>query len=74
MPLIDIWEKSQESVLEMSIQQIVPIAGDGSLKDESKTSEELRHFYQKLIVNILEYMRNRFFQIRSLIVGWCCKT
>lgn len=48
MPLIDIWEKSQESVLEMSIQQIVPIAGDGSLKDESKTSEELRHFLSEV--------------------------
>lgn len=48
MPLIDIWEKSQESVLEMSIQQIVPIAGDGSLRDSSKTSEELRHFLSQV--------------------------
>ena len=48
MPLLDIWKKSPETVLEMSIQQIVPMAGGGSLKDGSETSDEIRVFLSEI--------------------------
>lgn len=48
MPLVDIWEKSHEAVLNMSIQQIVSMAGDGKLKDKTDTSKELRIFLSKI--------------------------
>lgn len=59
MPLIEFWEKSKESVLEMSIQQIVAMAGDGSLKDKSQTSEELRHFLTLIESNVLKKLANQ---------------
>ena len=40
MPILDIWEKTSETVVAMSIQQIVSMAGDGSLKDGSEKSAE----------------------------------
>ena len=40
MPILDIWEKTSETVVAMSIQKIVSMAGDGSLKDGSETSAE----------------------------------
>lgn len=48
MPLIDIWESSPESVLDMTIQQIVSIAGDGHLLDNANSSIEFRDFLRKI--------------------------
>ena len=59
MPLIEFWEKSKESVLEMSVQQIVAMAGDGSLKDKSQTSEELRHFLTLIESSVLKKLANQ---------------
>ena len=59
MPLIEFWEKSKESVLEMSVQQIVAMAGDGSLKDKSQTSEELRHFLTLIESSVLRKLANQ---------------
>jgi len=48
MPLIDIWSNSRDAVLEMSIQQIVSMAGSGKLKDNDQSSDELRQFLMQL--------------------------
>ena len=48
MPILDIWEKTSETVVAMSIQKIVSMAGDGSLKDGSETSAENRGFLYKI--------------------------
>ena len=48
MPLIDIWLNSRDTVLEMSIQQIVSIAGGGKLKDNDQSSDELRQFLMQI--------------------------
>ena len=48
MPLLDIWEKTSETVVAMSIQQILSMAGDGSLKDGSETSAENRGFLYEI--------------------------
>ena len=44
MPLLKIWKATRDSVLEMNLEAIVRIAGDGQLKDGSETSIELRQF------------------------------
>jgi len=48
MPILDIWEKTLETVVAMSIQKIVSMAGDGSLKDGSETSAENRGFLYEI--------------------------
>ena len=48
MPILDIWEKTSETVVAMSIQKIVSMAGDGSLKDGSETSAENRGFLYEI--------------------------
>ena len=48
MPILDIWEKTSETVVAMSIQKIVSMAGDGSLKDGSETSAENRGFLSEI--------------------------
>lgn len=54
MPLLDIWKKTPETVVAMSIQQIVPMAGDGSLKDGSETSAEIRGFLSEIDSHLLK--------------------
>ena len=44
MPLLKIWKATRDSVLEMNLEAIVRIAGDGQLKDGSETSIEFRQF------------------------------
>ena len=48
MPILDIWEKTSETVVAMSIQKIVSMEGDGSLKDGSETSAENRGFLYEI--------------------------
>ena len=48
MPLLDIWSSTKEAVLDMNIQQIVSMAGDGTLKDQSECAAELREFFTKV--------------------------
>jgi hypothetical protein len=45
MALINLWRKSRDDVLGLNIEQIVSVAGDGNLRDESETSGELREFF-----------------------------
>ena len=44
MPLLEIWKATRESVLKMTLEAIVRIAGDGQLRDGSETSIEFRQF------------------------------
>ena len=44
MPLIALWTSNPKAIGELSIEQIVAIAGDGNLKDFSPCSEELREY------------------------------
>jgi len=44
MPLLALMESTPQTVLELSIQQVVVNAGDGRLKDNSLCSEELRSY------------------------------
>ena len=54
MPLLDIWEKARDSVVSMSALQILTIAGDGALKDNSDSSYELREFLSYVSIDALE--------------------
>ncbi len=45
MPLMNLLNDAKDSVLQMEINQVVAIAGDGNLKDGSLASEELRKFF-----------------------------
>ena len=44
MALLKIWKTNKEEVLGMSIEQVVSIAGDGSLRDQSDCCHEFRTF------------------------------
>ena len=56
MPLLQVFEKDRKSVLDMTIQQIVTIAGDGVLKDGSDCSTELwQYLAQVNTVKLAEY-------------------
>ena len=54
MPLLEIWESARDTVLRMTIQQIVSVAGDGNIKDGSDCSHELRAFFQRVDSGSLE--------------------
>jgi hypothetical protein len=44
MPLLSFWKSNKDEVLKLTIEQVVSSAGDGSLRDGTECSEELRHF------------------------------
>jgi len=48
MPLIQLWEKTPDIVLQYNIKQIVSAAGDGVLSDGSECSVELRHYLRNI--------------------------
>lgn len=48
MPLVQLWEKSPEIVLQYNIKQVVSAAGNGVLKDDSECSRELRHYLSNI--------------------------
>lgn len=48
MPLINMWRADRDSVLSLSLEQVVTLAGDGQLKDNSETSSELRLFLKEI--------------------------
>ena len=54
MPLIKIFESSADTVLNMSLEQIVRMAGDGNLKDGSESSREIRTFFSRVKTQHLE--------------------
>lgn len=44
MPLIKIWNSEPAAVGELSIEQVVAMAGDGNLRDNSPCSQELQEY------------------------------
>lgn len=48
MPLINMWRADRESVLLLSLEQVVTLAGDGQLKDNNETSTEFRLFLKEI--------------------------
>ena len=48
MPLIHLWEKTPDIVLQYNIKQIVSAAGEGVLSDGSECSRELRHYLRNI--------------------------
>ena len=47
MPLLDIWKVDKSSILKMTIEQVVSVAGDGKVLDESPFQTELRQYFQE---------------------------
>ena len=47
MALLNFWKNSREDVLHLRIEQIVANAGDGTVKDESLCSKELRSYFKE---------------------------
>lgn len=48
MALLSIWSSNPEAVLSLSIEQIVAMAGNGKLLDDSECSKELRAFLSQV--------------------------
>jgi hypothetical protein len=48
VPLVDLWKSSPATVSQFTIEQVVATAGDGSLRDESLSSRELREYLRSV--------------------------
>jgi hypothetical protein len=48
MPLLALWTSNPATVAELNIDQVVATAGDGSLKDGSACSDELRQYLSQI--------------------------
>ena len=48
LSLLDLWEKSPETINSYSVQQIVSMSGDGKLRDKSECSREFRSFISRV--------------------------
>ena len=48
MPLVDLHKSSPTTVSQFTIEQVVATAGDGSLRDESVSSRELREYLREV--------------------------
>jgi hypothetical protein len=53
MALLNFWKNSRQDVLTLRIEQIVSSAGDGSVRDQSPCSDELRAYFSECPVEIL---------------------
>lgn len=53
MPLLELWNANQAAFTSLKIEQIVAMAGDGNLKDDSPCSSELRQYLQLLPLETL---------------------
>jgi hypothetical protein len=65
MPLIDIWRSNPDSIKSYAIRQVLAIAGDGRIRDESNCAAELRAYLrettsEKLAVYALECLEDSF--------------
>jgi len=65
MPLIDIWRSNPDSIKSYAIRQVLAIAGDGRIRDESNCAAELRAYLrettsEKLAAYALECLEDGF--------------
>lgn len=51
--LLDIWKTQPDEIRAKTVQQILSIAGDGKLRDDGKTSAELRSFLDQIDSHLL---------------------
>ncbi len=59
MPLLDLWRTNPIYVKKLAIEQLVTIAGDGNLRDDSDCSVELRQVLSELPSDkLFEYMES----------------
>jgi|SRR6266404_4774708 len=79
MALLQFWKNSKETVLGLNIQQIVSSAGDGKLRDGSKTSLEPREFLRQIPSESLfaylnqcleEKFESRGFVLQTSLTNW----
>ncbi len=57
MPLVDLWKNDPATVSQFTIEQVVTTAGDGSLRDDSLCSRELREYLRTALSEYLfEYI------------------
>ncbi len=72
MPLIQLWEKTPDIVLQYNIKQIVSAAGDGVLADNSECSKELRHYLRNIptekLFNHVEYCLSNAFDKSGFVL------
>lgn len=59
MSLVDIWKSNPEQLKEKQISQIIAFAGDGKLRDGSKTAEEFRSFLAHVSSELLADFSNQ---------------
>jgi hypothetical protein len=69
MPLIDIWRSNPNSIKSYAIRQVLAIAGDGRIRDESNCAAELRAYLrettsEKLAAYALECLEDSFEELR----------
>jgi hypothetical protein len=66
MPLLAFWESNPDEIGKSSIEQIVAMAGDGNLKDNSSCSDELRQYLAEAdspkLATYIEYCLESGFQ------------
>ncbi len=53
MPLLDLWLSSRQELERKHVRQIIAIAGDGQLIDDSQASSEFREFLSHVISDLL---------------------
>jgi len=58
MPLINMWRADKNSVLQLKLEQVVALAGDGQLKDNGESSSELRLFLKEIEIEKLTEFAN----------------
>ncbi len=63
MALIDLWKSNPSAIASLSIDQIVPIAGNGQLNDGSHCADELRQFLSNANLEMLAKYAERCLEI-----------
>lgn len=53
MSLLTLWETNKDDIETKEIQQLVGLAGDGNLKDESTCSSEIREYLSQVNMDLL---------------------
>ena len=53
MPLLDLWATNPDVIEDMSIEQVVSTAGDGTLRDDNESSQELRQYLGQVSSELL---------------------
>lgn len=72
MPLLQFWKSAPEAVAELSIEQIVASAGNGTLTDGSDCSKELRTFISQVssikLASYVDYCLTAKFEKSGLVL------